>query len=140
MLYIDTSILIGAMTPEAGTVRVLAWLAKQDSSALNISHWTVTEFSSALSVKTRRGQITPGQQANAMAEIAKLAEETFIVSEVRSSHFITAARFVENITLTLRGPDALHLAIAMDIGATLCTLDKKLADAASAVGAKVTMP
>jgi uncharacterized protein len=140
MLYLDTSLLISVMTPESGTVRVLSWLAKQDSSALNISYWTVTEFSSALSVKTRKGQITPGLRANAMAEFAKLAAETFIVSEVKSSHFIAAARFVDNIALTLRGPDALHLALAMDLGATLCTLDKKFAEAAAAVGAKVTMP
>jgi uncharacterized protein len=137
MLYLDTSVLIGAMTPETGTVRVLAWLAKQDSSLLNISHWTVTEFSSALSVKQRAGQITQTQRANALAEFAKLAAETFIVNEVKSIHFIAAARFVDNNALTLRGPDALHLALVIDLGATLCTLDKKFADA---VGVKVLTP
>jgi uncharacterized protein len=140
MLYLDTSVLIAAMTPEVGTVRVLAWLAKQDSSALNISYWTVTEFSSALSVKTRTGQITPGLRANVTVEFARLAAETFVVNEVKSSHFIAAARFVDDMALTLRGPDALHLAIALGLGATLCTLDKKFAEAAVSVGAKVIVP
>jgi uncharacterized protein len=140
MLYLDTSVLVGAMTPEADTVRVLAWLGKQDASALNISHWTVTEFSSALSIKTRTGQITPGLRANAMAEFARLVAETFVVNEVRPSHFIAAARFVEHDATALRGPDALHLAVSMGLGATLCTLDRKLAEAASTVGAKVSIP
>lgn len=140
MLYLDTSVLIGALTPEAGTVRIQTWFALQDFNALNISHWTLTEFASALSAKTRTGQITPGLRAEAMAEFAKLAAETFVVNEVRRSHFIAAARLVDNIALALRGPDALHLAIALELGATLCTHDKKLADAAAYVGAKVTIP
>jgi uncharacterized protein len=140
MLYLDTSVLIAAMTPEVGTFRVLAWLAKQDSSALNISYWTVTEFSSALSVKTRTGQITHDLRANATVEFARLAAETFVVNEVKSSHFIAAARFVDDMALTLRGPDALHLAIALGLRATLCTLDKKFAEAAVSVGAKVIVP
>jgi predicted nucleic acid-binding protein len=34
----------------------------------------------------------------------------------------------------LRAADALHLAIAKDIGATLCTFDKRLASAGKALG------
>jgi hypothetical protein len=36
----------------------------------------------------------------------------------------------------LRAGDALHLAICADHGATLCTLDRRLGDAASALGVK----
>lgn len=61
------------------------------------------------------------------------------MTAIKPAHFIAAARLADNAALALRAPDALHLAIAMEIGAALCTLDKKLADAAAAVGAKVSL-
>ena len=38
-----------------------------------------------------------------------------------------------------RAADALHLAICADHGATLCTLDRRLADAGPALGVKTTL-
>jgi uncharacterized protein len=38
-----------------------------------------------------------------------------------------------------RADDALHVAVAAEPGATLCTLDKRLADAAVALGANSEM-
>jgi uncharacterized protein len=139
MLYLDTSVLIGAMTPEAKTLRIQSWMTAHVSDVFNISHWTITEFSSALSLKTRTGQINAVQRADAIGTFNRLRAESFVVRVVRPSHFVTAAGFADIYSLGLRAADALHLAISMDIGATLCTLDKKLAAAASALGASISM-
>ncbi|MGI8578476.1 MAG: type II toxin-antitoxin system VapC family toxin [Nocardioidaceae bacterium] len=56
MLYLDTSVLVAAFTPESVTHAVQAWLGAQDPAELAISDWLATEFSSALSIKTRSGQ------------------------------------------------------------------------------------
>ena len=53
--------------------------------------------------------------------------------------FRTAARFVEQHVLGLRAADALHLAICADHGATLCTLDRRLSDAATVLGVKTIL-
>ena len=45
-----------------------------------------------------------------------------------------AARLADQYVLGLRSADALHLAIASDHGATLSTLDQRLATAAGALG------
>jgi predicted nucleic acid-binding protein len=41
--------------------------------------------------------------------------------------------------LGLRAGDALHLAVCAERGATLCTLDRCLSDAGSALGVKIML-
>jgi uncharacterized protein len=49
-------------------------------------------------------------------------------------HFHSGARLADRHSLGLRAGDALHLAVASDYGATLCTLDERLAKAGPPVG------
>ncbi len=61
----------------------------------------------------------------------RLRTESLTVLPVNRSHFGTAAGYVEQASLGLRAADALHVAIAAEHGATLCTLDRRLAEAAT---------
>lgn len=138
-LYIDTSVLVAALTNEAETVRMQEWLASQNPASLFVSDWVVTEFSSALSIKLRTGQITVTDRANALALFTRLCVESFECLPVTGQQFRTAARFSDQYVLGLRAGDALHLAVCADHGVMLCTLDRRLAEAGPQLGLRATL-
>lgn len=139
MLYLDTSLLVAALTNEPETERIQRWLGQQREEDLAVSDWVATEFSSALSIKLRTGQIMTGDRAEALAMFTRLATDSFIVMPVSRLQFRTAARLADQHVLGLRAGDALHLAVCADHGATLCTLDRRLSDAGWALGIKAML-
>lgn len=66
MLYLDTSLLVAALTNEAETARMQSWLGEQQEDNLAISDWVATEFSSALSIKLRTGRLGMSDRAEAL--------------------------------------------------------------------------
>jgi uncharacterized protein len=134
MLYIDTSVLVSALTNEADTALSQTWLAKQETSELTISDWTVTEFASALSIKLRTGSLGAQHRAAALSTFTRLSAESLQVLQVTREDFRAAARYADQSQINLRSGDALHLAICANRGAKLCTLDRRLGKAASQVG------
>ena len=140
ILYLDTSLLVATLVREPGSERVQAGRAAQDPQGWTISDWVVTEFSSALSIKLRSGQLAEAHRAAALANFTALATHRFAVLPVERHHFRDAARFADQHALGLRSGDALHLAVCADQGATLCTLDRRMAQAALALGISTQAP
>jgi predicted nucleic acid-binding protein len=139
MLYLDTSLVVAALTSEAKTYPVQAWIDNQEPDQLAISEWVATEFSAALSIKLRIRRIEADDRAAALARFAMWCAESLAILPVSGLHFRTAARFADQYALGLRAADALHLAVCADNGATLSTLDRRLSEAGSALGLKTTL-
>jgi predicted nucleic acid-binding protein len=87
-----------------------------------------------MAIKLRTGQIGLEQRAAALAIFNKLVAESFTVLGVTGGQFRTAAKFADQHALGLRAGDALHLAVASEHGATVHTLDRRLAEAGPALG------
>lgn len=132
--YLDTSALVAALTPEAATARVQAWLAGQDGGALAISGWTIAEMASALAMKVRTETLSLEQRARVLAAWRRMIDESLVLEPVTGTHFELAARFLDQQDLGLRAGDALHLAIAFHRGMTVVTLDQRLAEAGTTLG------
>ena len=132
--YLDTSVVVAALVPELGSGMVRAWLEDQPAGSLVVSDWVQTELSSALSLKLRTGQIDLGQRIAAMNLFHRLVVGHFQLAPVDPVHFRIAAAYADRHELGLRAPDALHLAVSADHGATLATLDRKMAMAGPALG------
>ena len=115
------------------------WLVQQDAETLAISDWVITEFSTALSIKLRTGQLSIDERAVSLAGFSRLIAESLTVLPISGLHFRAAARFADLHRSGLRAGDALHLAVAGDHGATLCSLDRRLAAAGGELGVQTLL-
>jgi predicted nucleic acid-binding protein len=139
MQYLDTSLLVGSLTPESRTHELQQWLGEQKPEELAISDWVIAEFSAALAAKLRAGQLGASERATALAEFAQLCVNSFAILPISRTHFQMAARFADQHTLSLRAPDALHVALCLDHGAVLCTLDRTQSEACAPLGIPATL-
>ncbi len=140
MIYIDTSVLVASFTAETSTLAAQAWLAKHQNHQLAISPWVKTEFYSAMAMKRRLKEISDLAFAEISTKFIEVERDTFYNLAISQAHFQEAAKIVAQHMLKLRAADALHLAIAAENGATLCTLDQTLFDAGTALSIACVMP
>jgi uncharacterized protein len=139
MFYLDTSVVVALLTGEASAARIRLWLGNRKPTPLMISDWSFTEISSALSLKLRTNQITRQACEAAQTQFHRLARTSIEILPVSQKQFYDAAGYCDRHTLALRSGDALHLAIVVDAGLELVTLDKRFASAAKACGARCTL-
>jgi predicted nucleic acid-binding protein len=139
IFYLDTSVLVAALTQEDATDRIQRWLHEQAANELSISDWVTVEYSSALSIKLRTGQIALSHRERALANFNALRSQSLNLLPINAADLQTAAKLVNQHTSGLRGGDALHLAIAMANGTILCTLDRQMAEAGVVLGARTVL-
>src|SRR5262245_55727646 len=134
MSYVDTPVWVASIIEEPKSDEVRTWLLQTDPEEIAVSDWVVAEFSSALSVKVRTGQIDVEQRAEALGAFTSTVTESLYVLPILAGHFRTAARFANSHLSGLRAGDALHLAVAGGYGSAVCTLDRTLATAGPLFG------
>jgi len=132
--YLDTSLLVAALTKEAKTGLAQSWLGERSADDMLVSDWVGAEFSAALSIKLRNNSITEAHRGQSLDGYSQLCADSFIVLPVTRREFHLAAAFADRSALGLRGGDALHLAICAGQNATLCTLDRRLSEAGPILG------
>jgi predicted nucleic acid-binding protein len=130
-VYLDASAIVKLATAESETLALRAWL--RDRSPLLTSRISTVEVARAIGRK-EAGSVAPGRAA------ARDAFTSVALAELDGG---VANRAAELGPATLRALDAIHLATALVLGdevAAFVTYDRRLADAARALGMEVVAP
>jgi predicted nucleic acid-binding protein len=131
MIYLDTSFLTPLFREEPVSKRIENFLAAQSPDALAISQWTRVEFASVIARDVRMKTIDKTTGRKLIEEFDALAEDSLHMLIPAATDFSLARDFVAEFAARLRGPDALHLAIARNNDAAeILTLDDDLIFAA----------
>jgi len=134
MFYLDTSVIVAALVNEEASERASAFLWEAvNTTRVVVSDWTLTEFSSAIALKIRTGQLNSDYQAEIQSVFDGLVMETFELIPVERRHFLLAGKLAAQRNVNLRASDALHLAISEETRTELVTLDRRMAEAAAAL-------
>jgi predicted nucleic acid-binding protein len=133
MIYVDTSVFVALCTTEPKSDDVAKWYINSSAKMIS-STWAFTEFSSALSLKVRTGQITEKQSREAWKKFDGLCQNDIELLPIENKVYYSAGILVIDSKSNLRTGDALHLAVAKQLKSkSLATLDKVLAKNASNV-------
>ena len=134
MIYVDTSVIVALLTVEPKTSAVTAWYAGLRDAPIS-SDWLRTEFASAISIKLRTGQLSETNAKRVHKEFELLAAGGLRLAPVSRSAYSQAAKIVKSHQHGLRAGDSLHLAVALELGAShMATLDGTLAENAKRKG------
>ena len=134
--YVDTSTLIKLIVDEEGSDRAeLIW---QTADSVASASLVVVEARAALAAAVRGNRLSANQSHVAKIELAAFVDDLHLV-EVTVELIESAAQLAE--AESLRGYDAVHLAAALFVGATvLSSADRTLCEAAERQGLHIADP
>lgn len=135
-LYLDASVIVPLFLKDAFSARAFA-LLRATKVAVIISDWARLEIANLVARQLRIGALTMGQAEAVLANFDSWCASAASSAETFGPDVVSATQFVRKFDLSLRGLDAVHLAIARRLGATLCTFDARMEKAAAAVGLSV---
>lgn len=137
MFYLDASAVVAMFTNEARTTDVQEWA--RGHAPLAISDWVTVEFRSAVAAKGRIGDLDEGLRQQALDAYQAARRTAFISFDIDTSVFGQAAKLAGNVKAALRAGDALHLAIAIEHGAVLATLDRRQVETGALLGVRTLL-
>jgi predicted nucleic acid-binding protein len=137
MVYLDTSALVPLFVRESTSDRVQSALSSLATREPAVSDWVLLEFNSAIAARVRSGSLGPQEGREAIRKCEDLADASFVVCTIASEDIAAARLFVQDFPSGLRAADALHLAVAGRLSASLLTLDRVQARAARRLGLMV---
>lgn len=137
--YLDSSFLIPLLIPEAFSDRADAFV-EPETGPFGISDLTGMEFASAMARRIRIQLFDVDKARSALLAFDRWVARAAIRNDITVDDLALASSFLRRLDLPLRTLDALHIAIAQRIGATLITFDNRMADSARVLGIPVAVP
>jgi len=134
--YLDTSFLVAMLTSEPTGARADKF-ARAHAAELVVSDFAAAEFASTVSrrVRMREWPLEEGRIVLSAFDRWMLTAANSV--EISNADIALATTFVRRLDLPLRTPDAVHIATAQRLQATLVTFDLRMAANARGLGVPV---
>jgi predicted nucleic acid-binding protein len=127
------------LTAEPASARATSFISAH-SADLIVSDFASAEFASAISRHVRMGQMPRNEGQIVLSAFDRWTLGAAVSIEVLPVDIALATTFLRRLDLVLRTPDAIHIATAQRLGATLVTFDKAMAAAAGRLSFAVAEP
>jgi uncharacterized protein len=137
-VYLDACVLVPLIVTEASSVRVREFVSS--ANEIHVSDLGIAEVGAALSRHVRQGDTSTEDADAALAYFDEWVAGAAIMLPVEPIDVRWAGVLVRQYELKLLTPDAIHLALCERHGSVLVTLDKRLAEAAGAIGVMAVVP
>lgn len=135
-LYLDANVVLALFLEDGLSARADDLLAREAGTVV-LSDLARAEFASVVARHVRTKRLTRPEGLNALQRFDEWADERPLRAEVTSADMRAAIAALRRFDLALRSPDALHIAIAARLDATLATFDRQMSAAARALGVAV---
>lgn len=137
--YFDTSFLVPLLIAETKTAPVEAFFGNLSRDEILVfSSWGQLEFANVAARLFRMGEMNADDARACIAQFNDLLAQSFRLHTPAAYDFQKARMFVANFQTKLRTGDALHLAMADNLGATAThTLDTGMLQAGHHLGLPV---
>jgi predicted nucleic acid-binding protein len=134
--YLDASVIVALFTTDPLSARADSYLRKSSVIPV-VSDFAATEFASAVSRRVRMKLIDPTAAHTSFSAFDAWSLNSTTRLETAPVDIRLAESYLRRLDLNLRAPDAINIALAQRVGATLLTFDVKMGRAARAVGAPI---
>ena len=138
-LYLDTSVFVALLTDDLFTARAESYF-RDNTESIIVSDFGAVEYASVLARRVRTRVITREEARESFSAFDVWRTRTSQRAEINTSDLALAEAWLRRLDIALRTFDAVHLAIAQRLGATLVTFDRQMAASARALGTPVETP
>jgi uncharacterized protein len=135
-VYLDASVILPLFIADTFSQQAEALIAN-NSDSIVVSDWAVLEVSNIIKKSARIGDLTIEQADDILCDFDKWRSQFTTAVLLDSRDLNQAIDLVRHKSLAVRGPDALHLAIAIRLNAILLTFDKGMTKAAQTIGLSI---
>jgi len=132
-IYLDASVIVALFTEDHFTDRATTLLASK-ADAVIVSDFAAVEFSSVIARFVRTRSITEEQARTVLSDFDNWSERASQRVTTDGAIISRAETFLRRLDTPLRTADAINIAIAEGLRASLMTFDDKMSAAARVLG------
>jgi predicted nucleic acid-binding protein len=135
-IYLDTSVIVSLFVPDRFTA-IADTMLKREQAVVAVSDFAAAEFASAISLRVRTAAMKAAEALVTFSDFDAWISTAVEHVSVDSADIRIASTALRRLDLPLKAPDAVHIGIALRLGAVLATFDDQMIESASALGLKV---